>query len=586
MRDGTKTKKQLVAELTALRDRVSEYEARVAESVPPDGSSASGEHYRDLYDNAPDMMLAVDPATATIVECNRTTLTKLGYSREEIIGRSIFDLYHPDCLEDVATAFQAFKRTGELYEAQLQVRRKDGEKIDVSLNASAIRDAEGTIVRSRSVWRDVTVGRREERELRKTKKDFDRLIAERTKDLFDVNEKLASETAGRKEAEEALRHAQKIDALGQLTSGLAHDFNNLLTVIQTNATLIADDLPPDAKQTRSELKDVQDAARHGATLVEKLLSFSRRGMLLLKPFDLADRVERFAETLRRLLPASIEIQSSIEDRPLGIEADQDAIEQIVMNLVNNARDAMPDGGILRIDVRRALLDEDRCRRQGWGTAGKYVRLLVGDSGRGMDEATRDKIFDPFFTTKAAGQGTGLGMTIIFGLVKQQNGFVDVESAVGRGTTIAVYLPLTTKPEPVTVRQVDETSPRGGGETILLIEDEEALRRAGKRVLERYGYSVLLGVDGEDGIRVFKQNSSGIALVITDVVMPKMSGPEVHDMIRKETLKVRFIYTSGYSANDAHSSVPLDPTVPFVSKPWALSALVALVREVLDEVPSR
>ena len=580
MQHGDRTKDQLDGELTAVRDPVSE-------GAPQDGSSASEEQYRDLYENAPDMMVSVDPATATIVQCNRTTLTKLGYSREEIIGRSIFDLYHPDCLEDVAKAFQAFKRTGEVCEALLQVTCKDGEKIDVSLSASAVRDADGTIVRSRSVWRDVTDSRRAERELRKTKGELERRIAERTEKLLEVNEKLASEITERKEAQEALRHAQKIEALGRLTSGLAHDFNNLLTVIQTNATLIADDLPPDATQTRSELRDVQDAARHGATLVEKLLSFSRRGMLSLKPLDLAGRVERLSDTLRRLLPASIEIQSSIEDRPLRIEADPDAIEQIVMNLANNARDAMPNGGILRIDVRRASLDEERCRRQGWGTAGKYVRLSVSDSGDGMDEATKEKIFEPFFTTKAAGEGTGLGMTIIFGLMKQQKGFVDVESAVGRGTTISVYFPLTSQePEPVTPPQAEEKPPRGEGETILLIEDEEALRRAGKRVLERYGYSVLLGVDGEDGFRVFKGNSSRIVLVITDIVMPKMSGPEVHDMIRKEMPDVRFIYTSGYSANDIHSGVPLDPTVPFVSKPWALSALVALVREVLDEVPSR
>jgi len=580
LQHGDRTKDQLDGELTAVRDPVSE-------GAPQDGSSASEEQYRDLYENAPDMMVSVDPATATIVQCNRTTLTKLGYSREEIIGRSIFDLYHPDCLEDVAKAFQAFKRTGEVCEVLLQVTCKDGEKIDVSLSASAVRDADGTIVRSRSVWRDVTDSRRAERELRKTKGELERRIAERTEKLLEVNEKLASEITERKEAQEALRHAQKIEALGRLTSGLAHDFNNLLTVIQTNATLIADDLPPDATQTRSELRDVQDAARHGATLVEKLLSFSRRGMLSLKPLDLAGRVERLSDTLRRLLPASIEIQSSIEDRPLRIEADPDAIEQIVMNLANNARDAMPNGGILRIDVRRAALDEERCRRQGWGTAGKYVRLSVSDSGDGMDEATKEKIFEPFFTTKAAGEGTGLGMTIIFGLMKQQKGFVDVESAVGRGTTISVYFPLTSQePEPVTPPQAEEKPPRGEGETILLIEDEEALRRAGKRVLERYGYSVLLGVDGEDGFRVFKGNSSRIVLVITDIVMPKMSGPEVHDMIRKEMPDVRFIYTSGYSANDIHSGVPLDPTVPFVSKPWALSALVALVREVLDEVPSR
>ena len=335
---------------------------------------------------------------------------------------------------------------------------------------------------------------------------------------------------------------------------------------------------------RAELRDVQDAARQGAALIDKLLSFSRRDTLSVKPLDVSALIERTCGVIRRLLPATIEIRWSANEQHLAVEGDPDAIEQILMNLANNARDAMPKGGVLRVEAVTTSLDEQACQRFGGGEPGEYVRLAVSDTGAGMDKATKDKIFEPFFTTKPAGEGTGLGLSIIRGLVREQNGFIDVESEVGEGTKVSVYLPSAAQPQEAAPAEVVEEKPQGGAETILLIEDEEALRRAGKRVLERYGYSVLLGVDGEDGLRVYHDNKADVALVITDVVMPKKSGPEVCDLIKKETQSVKFIYTSGYSANDVSSDVPMDPTIPFVSKPWALSALVALVREVLDQAP--
>ena len=587
MQDSNKTKRQLIDELTDSRRRVSELESGGGR---PSDRSEHEEKYQDLYDNAPDMFVSIDPGTATVLQCNGTVLKKLGYSKDEMIGRSIFDLYHPDCIEDVAKAFQSFRQTGEVRDVLLQLLHKDGRKIEVALNASALRDADGTIVCSRSVWRDMTEMKREERQSRKAKRELERRVTKRTEELLEAKAALQQQIAVRKEAEDALRHSQKLEAIGQLTSGMAHDFNNLLTVIQTNAALIADELPDAVSTLRAELRDVQDAARHGATLTAKLLTFTRKGTVSLQPLDLADLITDLTATLRRLLPETIEITSSANGAPLGFQGDPDAIDQILMNLANNARDAMPQGGLLRIETRRASLGEEACSQQGWGTPGEYVCLSVTDSGVGMDEETRAKVFQPFFTTKAAGEGTGLGMAIIWGLVKQQGGFVDVQSAVGKGTTVQIYFPLsvefkkTVTPEAVPTK-VETTSPRGGGETILLIEDEEALRRAGKRVLERYGYSVLTGVDGEDGVRVFRDNQKAVSLIITDVVMPKMSGPELYDLIRKDTQSVRFIYTSGYSAHDVSSIVPIDPTVPFVSKPWALSALVALVREVLDQGPT-
>jgi CheY-like chemotaxis protein len=266
----------------------------------------------------------------------------------------------------------------------------------------------------------------------------------------------------------------------------------------------------------------------------------------------------------------------------AIHADQGAVEQMLMNLVTNARDAMPNGGVLRIEVRRAHLDNAHCSTYGWGVPGEYVCLSVSDSGTGMDEHTRERVFEPFFTTKEMGRGTGLGMSIVYGLIKQHRGFVHVSSKVGEGTVVKLYFPLATA-EAAAESPAEEGAEklRGGTETILVVDDEAPIRHTAKRVLERHGYEVLLAENGDEALRTFQAQKPRIALVITDVMMPKMSGPELHAAVEREARGVKFLFTSGYTARDVRVSAALDSTVPFLPKPWTVRDLVARVREVLD-----
>ena len=380
---------------------------------------------------------------------------------------------------------------------------------------------------------------------------------------------------------ERLLRSQRLEAVGQLTGGIAHDFNNLLTVIEVNLELMASEPPSKAPRFQVELKEAQQAAQRGTVLIRKLLSFSRQRTLSVKVVDLAKLVEELEPIWRRLLPENIEVRFFSDAAVPLTRADPDEVEQIVMNLATNARDAMPNGGVLRVEIRRAWLDEEHRKTHRWGDVGEYVCLSVSDTGAGMDEQTKKRIFEPFFTTKPPGKGTGLGMSMIYGLMKQHSGFVDIQSAIGEGTSVRLYFPVTVEeaPVPVPKRQPEVT---GGTETILVIEDEAPIRRAAKRALEQYGYTVLLAEDGAEGLRVFRAHRPEIAMVISDIVMPRMDGPEVFKAIRKEAGITKFMFMSGYEARDVRQSLALDPLTPFLQKPWTITELLVRVREVLDQ----
>ena len=335
----------------------------------------------------------------------------------------------------------------------------------------------------------------------------------------------------------------------------------------------------------NELREVQRATRSGATLIKKLLAFSRREELSLEPLDLSQLVAGLGTTLRRLLPESIEVEIHPAESLGIVSADPHAIEQILLNLATNARDAMPDGGLLRLETTRVRLDDTHCATHGWGKPGDFVCVVVSDTGAGMDEATKQRIFEPFFTTKPAGQGTGLGMAMIYGIVRQHDGFVHVKSEVGSGTTLKVYLPVTSE----CAGQAQTKGPAQqaweahcGTETILVAEDEASIRRAAKRVLEKSGYRVLTAEDGAEGIRMFRKHQDEIALVISDVVMPRVGGPELLQAVRAETEDTRFIFMSGHAAGQLETVGDVDPTVPFLNKPWTVTELVTQVRETLDQ----
>ncbi len=380
-----------------------------------------------------------------------------------------------------------------------------------------------------------------------------------------------------------LRQSQKMEAMGQLTGGIAHDFNNILTVILASADLIGSALPSEQRALQADLAQLKAAARSGSAMTRRLLSFSRRSVLSVQPIDLSELVEDVFVTLRRLLPETIELRCSSQKALPTIPADAGAVEQILMNLATNARDAMDGSGAIEIETTRIWFDEEHRDRFGWGDPGEYLCLTVRDNGKGMDEATRRKVFEPFFTTKEAEKGTGLGMAMVYGLVKQHAGFVHVESTLGKGTEVSVYFPLTPDDgqAPTDIR-TDAELP-SGTETILFVEDEGAIRRAAKRVLERHGYTVLSAADGEEALSLFHTKKHEIALVVSDIVMPKLSGIELFRALQREVPSIKFLWTSGYAIPDVRATVSLDESAAFLQKPWMPAELVGRVREVLDGV---
>jgi PAS domain S-box-containing protein len=380
--------------------------------------------------------------------------------------------------------------------------------------------------------------------------------------------------------EAQLRQAQKMEAVGQLTGGIAHDFNNLLTVILANADLIAKSLPPEAAELRADVEDLQGAARRGAAMVRKLLAFSRREELRMRPVDLPKLVADLTGMLRRLVPEHITLEARAPAPVAPVLVDPGTVEQILLNLVTNARDAMPSGGMLTIMIAEAVVDKTYLLSHGWGEPGAYVRLSVIDTGIGMDQATLAHVFEPFFTTKPPGIGTGLGMAMVYGLVKQQRGFVEVRSRPGEGTTVEVSLPVAS-PSSGGAARGDRIDLPGGSETILLVEDEEGIRRSASRILRRFGYQVLLAADGEEALSIYRRHRADIHLVISDVVMPRLSGTQLYQEVHRDPDPPRFILTSGYTARDVGDRAVLDRAGPLLQKPWTVDDLLRRVREALD-----
>jgi len=373
--------------------------------------------------------------------------------------------------------------------------------------------------------------------------------------------------------EAQLRQAQKMEAVGQLTGGLAHDFNNLLSVILSTANLIEQELPPSAEQARIDLAELEKAARRGGAMIRKLLAFSRAEQLQFRPYLVAPLVEANAMVLRRLLPASIEIVVDTDPNTPTVNTDPAALEQILLNLATNARDAMPAGGTLRITTSPSVSSEGRPARA--------VLITVTDSGTGMSDAVRNRYFEPFFTTKPVGEGSGLGTAMIYGLVKQHGGRVEVDSTPGRGTTVRIYLPAVDGlMTPEDVEEGRETPPPGEG-TVLLAEDEPQLRSSARRILERFGYRVLPAADGNEALAHYARWKDQIDLIITDVVMPGMGGAALLAELERIGSRTPVLITSGYTASDPAGGVKLPEGLPFLAKPWDAAELLASVRETIE-----
>ncbi len=393
---------------------------------------------------------------------------------------------------------------------------------------------------------------------------------------------IVADVTERKRLEEQFYQSQKMEAIGQLAGGVAHDFNNLLTVILGNVEFLLGDLPPDDKR-REELSEVRDAAARAAGLTRQLLAFSRRQVVEARPLDLNALVTGVEKLLRRLLGEDVELSTALGPELGTVVADAGQLEQVLVNLAVNARDAMPEGGRLTIETANVELDEEYAASHISVVPGPHVMLAVSDTGVGMDEQTKLRIFDPFFTTKEPGKGTGLGLATVYGIVKQNGGNIWVYSERGRGTSFKIYFPRT---EAVVRRITPGSMPavEGGIETILLAEDEEAVRRLAQRVLEAQGYTVLAAATPAEALKLARRHEGTIDLLVTDVVMPGMSGPDLAREVVVERPDMRVLYVSGYTHDAVTRHRVLPEGATFLQKPFTAPALARRVRAVLDVTP--
>ena len=499
--------------------------------------------YRELIQHAVYGIYRSTP-DGKFVSVNPALVQMLGYDSEsELLGVDLTtDVYaSPEQRDRMLDRYGERPRIAGL---DVEWKRKDGTVITVRLSGRSVPDETGRI-------------------------QFYEMLVE------DVTERRA--------LEQQLRHAQKLEAIGQLTAGIAHDFNNILTTIIANADLALDAVPPEEAELRADISEISGAGRRAAEMIKKLMAFGRREHLDMDRLELGTLVGETAAMLGRVLPENIRIDFTAEEGGNLIEGNRGAIEQILLNLAGNARDAMAKGGELRLAVGGFTIDSGYRRTHGWGKPGPYVLLAVSDTGAGMDVRTRTRIFEPFFTTKAIGHGTGLGLAMVYGLVKQHGGFIDVYSEVGLGTTFNLYFPLSESGE-ASVPEVAPAELPHGTETILVVEDEDAIRRSAQRILERYGYRVLAAPDGQEAAEFLREHGDQIDLVVSDVVMPKLGGLQLYEEARDAGTPPPFLFTSGYAPGEVleWAGDGSDGHVVFLRKPWTVSDLVLRVREALDK----
>jgi len=496
-----------------------------------------------IIENIPNMIFLKDAKELRFIRFNRAGEDLLGYSRDDLLGKNDYDLF-PKEQADWFT-----------------------EKDQKVLREMDVIDIEEEPVRTRH---------KGERTLH-TKKVPILNVEGEPEYLLGISEDITE----RKKLEAQFQQAQKMEAVGRLAGGVAHDFNNLLMTIMGNADLMLMGLAED-DPFREKLEQIGQNGKRAARLTRQLLAFSRKQILQPVALDLNELIKGFVKMLERLIGEDVELETVLVSGLRLVKADPGQVEQIIMNLVINARDAMPGGGKVIIETANADLDEDYVRAHDVSLQpGPYVMLAVSDTGTGMDEETRSNIFEPFFTTKEVGKGTGLGLSTVYGIVKQSGGYIWVYSEPGQGTTFKIYLPAVVGE---TVQRKKEQPPADdltGSETILVVEDDDALRNLGREILERQGYRVLDAGNGIEALRISEAHRGQIHLMITDVVMPKMGGKKVADRSQPLYPQMKVIYMSGYTDNSiAHHGI-LAPGLNFLQKPFSPEVLARKVREVLD-----
>jgi signal transduction histidine kinase/CheY-like chemotaxis protein len=391
---------------------------------------------------------------------------------------------------------------------------------------------------------------------------------------------LSYDLTPRKELEEQLRQAQKMEAVGRLAGGVAHDFNNLLTAIRGNVEMALLELTP-SSPIRAELDQVRQAAETASSMTQQLLTFSRRQAHAPRVVELNRLVDNNVRLLRRLLGSAIEIETKLAPDLWAVRVDAGQVDQLLMNLAVNARDAMPRGGVLRVTTHNHEISSDHDTGHPGVLRGRYVALTVSDTGTGIDEAVRAKIFEPFFTTKELGQGTGLGLSTVYGIVQQSGGFIEVESEPGRGSTFRILLPQVDQADVTVPVEEAQPAPDGGGETVLLVDDQAPVRILANRLLQRLGYRVIEARDGVEALELASEFPGAIHLLLTDLTMPRMGGRDLARRLSEARPGTRVIFMSGYTDGGALPEAVGSLPAAFIAKPFTLQLLASTVRKSLD-----
>ncbi len=495
--------------------------------------------HRGLYEIAPVGLYELD-SQGHIIAINPMLLNWLERTREEVVGMPLNELLTDEAKWKFGQLIESCRRGEIVKDLNIDLARRDGNPFHARVNAVSTFDDAGDYICCQGVIMDMS----------------------REKFL-----------------EKQLLHAQKMEAIGLLAGGIAHDFNNILTVMLGNIELALGKLE-DPEWVRRQLDIALEAGERATALIRQLLAFSRQQALALQPVNMAAMLLNLSKMLRRLISEDIDLKLDIAPDLANVYADPAALEQVFINLAVNARDAMPNGGLLTVSTSDMEITEEFCRSHPDARPGHYVLVSVADTGVGMDEATLERIFEPFFTTKEAGKGTGLGLSVTYGIVQHHGGFIVVESRPDEGSRFDVYLPLYRAPaEPGEDQSPGDEIP-GGSETILLADDQENVREVLRAQLEDLGYTVLTAADGREALEIFVRNQDKIDIVILDTIMPRVNGPRAYELMRLLS-PVPCLFLTGYSEEMSRRYFDRTAHVPLLHKPARLRELARKVREILD-----
>ncbi len=502
---------------------------------------AAERQFRDLLESIQLAAVILD-LNGSITYCNAFLLDLTGWRQDDVLGRNWFDIFIPeDQRSAVKDVFRANVTERQRLHHENPILTRDGALRLVVWDIAVLYDANGLVSGTASIGIDVTEHRK---------------------------------------VEAQLRQAQKMEAIGHLAGGVAHDFNNILSAIIGYASLTQMKMNT-SDPLRSNLDHILSSAERAANLTHSLLAFSRKQVIDPKPAHINEIVLGVEKMLNRIIGEDIEIRVVPAPGDLMVTVDRSQIEQVLMNLATNARDAMPGGGLLTIAVEAFEIRDDFVHMHEYGKAGKYARISVSDTGTGMDQRTLTQIFEPFFTTKEVGKGTGLGLAMVYGTIKQHDGFINVYSEEGKGTTFRIYLPLTAGTVEQPSDRLRPYMPKGSG-TILLVEDDNDVRSIIRTFLTEHGYTVCEARDGEEALRTFTGHKDGIDLVISDVIMPKKHGKDLFDEIQKLRPDMKFLFMSGYSADIISAKGILDEGTKFIQKPIDPGDLLRTISDILQQ----